>query len=51
MAATLVDVEGIDALATTNLNALVMGDLRPYKDLLTRGINEVGQFLTAAGVR
>ncbi len=51
MAAALVDAEGLEALATTNLNALVMGDLRPYRDLLTRGIKEVGQFLTAAGVR
>ena len=51
MAVALVGAEGLDALATINLNALVMGDLRPYKDLLTRGIKEVGQFLTAVGVR
>jgi hypothetical protein len=51
MAAALVDAEGLDALATTNLNALAMGDLTPYKAILTRGIKEVGQFLAAAGVR
>ncbi len=51
MAAALVDAEGLDALATTNLNALAMGDLTPYKAILTRGIKEVGQFLVAAGVR
>ena len=51
MAASLVDAEGLDALATTNLNALAMGDLAPYKAMLTRGIKEVGQFLMAAGVR
>ena len=51
MAAALVDAEGIDALATTNLNAIAMGDLAPYKAILTRGIKELGQFLAAAGVR
>ena len=51
MAAALVDAEGLDALATTNLNALAMGDLTPYKAILTRGIKEVGQFLAVAGVR
>ena len=51
MAAALVDAEGLDALATTNLNALAMGDLTPYKAILIRGIKEVGQFLVAAGVR
>ena len=51
MAAALIDAEGLDALATTNLNALAMGDLRPYKALLPRGIKEVGQFLAAVGVR
>ena len=51
MATALVDAEGLDALATTNLNASAMGDLTPYKALLVRGIKEVGQFLVAAGVR
>jgi hypothetical protein len=51
MAAALVDADGLDALATNNLNALAMGDLTPYKAILTRGIREVGQFLAAAGVR
>ena len=51
MAAALVDVDGLDALATNNLNALAMGDLTPYKAILTRGIREVGQFLAAAGVQ
>lgn len=51
MAAALVESEGIDSLSTTNLNALTMGDLTPYKTMLTRGIRELGQFLAAAGVR
>jgi hypothetical protein len=51
MAAALVESEGIDSLATTNLNAFAMGDLTSYKAMLTRGIKELGQFLTAAGVR
>ena len=50
MAAALVDAEGIDALATTNLNAFVMGDLAPYKAMLTSGIKELGDFLAAANV-
>ncbi len=51
MAATVVKLNGIDALPTTNLNALRMGDLTPYKQLLRRGIMEVGDFLTAVGVK
>jgi len=50
MAAALVDVEGIDGLATIDLNAFTMGDLAPYKDILTRGIKELSIFLAAAGV-
>jgi hypothetical protein len=51
MAAALVESEGIDSLATTNLNAFAMGDLSPYKAMLTRGLKELGRFLSAAGVR
>ena len=51
MAAMLVDEEGLDGLATTNLNAFIMGDLTKYKAILNRGIKEVGKFLAAAGVR
>lgn len=51
MAAALVESEGIDSLATTNLNGFAMGDLAPYKTMLTRGIKELGQFLASAGVR
>jgi len=51
MATALVDAQGLDALATTNLNALVMGDLKPYKDILSRGFKEISQFLEAAGIQ
>ena len=51
MAAALVEADGIDALPSTNLNALRMGDLAPYRKVLTRGIKEVGDFLSAAGVK
>ena len=50
MAAAVVDAEGIDALATTNLNAFAMGELTLYKAMLTRGIKELGNFLESAGV-
>ena len=50
MAAAVVDAEGIDALATTNLNAFTMGELAPYKAILTRGIKELGNFLASVGV-
>ena len=51
MAATIVNTEGIDGLVTTNLNAFTMGDLAPYKNMITRGIKELGNYLTATGVR
>ena len=51
MAAALVAADGIDALPSTNLNALLMGDLSSYRNLLTRGIKEVGDFLASAGVQ
>ena len=51
MAAVVVEADGIDALSSTNLNALRMGDLAPYRKVLTRGIKEVGDFLSAAGVK
>lgn len=51
MAAALVNAEGVDALVTTNLNAFTMGDLTPYKEALTLGIKELGDFLATAGVR
>ena len=51
MAAALVEADGIDALPSTNLNALRMGDLAPYRKVLTRGIKEVGDFLSTAGVK
>ena len=51
MAAALVEADGIDALPSTNLNALRMGDLAPYRMVLTRGISEVGDFLSAVGVK
>ena len=51
MAAALVKADGIDALPSTNLNALRMGDLAPYRKVLTRGLKEVGDFLSATGVK
>ncbi len=51
MGAALVEDEGIDALPSTNLNALRMGDLTLYRDVLTRGIKEVGKFLSSSGVK
>ena len=51
MAAALVEADGINALPSTNLNALRMGDLAAYRKVLTRGIKEVGDFLSAAGVK
>ena len=51
MAAALVEADGLDALPSINLDALRMGDLAPYRDLLTRGIKEVGDFLSAVGVK
>ena len=51
MAGALAEADGIDALPSTNLNALRMGDLAPYRQVLTRGIKEVSDFLSAAGVK
>lgn len=51
MAAALVRSEGIDALPSTNLNGLAMGDLSLYKGVLLRGITELGNFLAAVGVK
>jgi len=50
MAAAIVATDSIEALPSTNLNALSMGDLSPYRRVLTRGITEIGDFLTSAGV-
>lgn len=51
MGAALVEADGIDALPSTNLNAVNMGDLGPYRKILTRGIKEIGDFLSSAGVK
>ncbi|WP_081759256.1 Qat anti-phage system QueC-like protein QatC [Thioalkalivibrio sp. HK1] len=51
MAVASVKSEGIDSLATTNLNAFLMGDLAPYREMLDRGIRELGEFLDYKGVR
>ena len=51
IAAAQFKVDGIDALAGANLNALTMGDIAPYKSVLEREINEVGDSLAAAGVK
>ena len=51
MAEAVVETDGIDALPSTNLNALRMGDLASYRNVLTRGIKEVGDFLSEACVK
>jgi 7-cyano-7-deazaguanine synthase in queuosine biosynthesis len=51
IAAAQVQMDGIDALPSTNLNALIMGDLAQYKSVLARGIKELGTFLSASGVK
>jgi 7-cyano-7-deazaguanine synthase in queuosine biosynthesis len=51
MAVAQVRLEGIDSLARSNLNSVLMGDTKPYKRVLRRGIDELEQFFASIGVK
>ena len=51
MAVAAVDAEGITRWAGTALSTAQLGDVRPYRDVVERGIKEVGGFLKSVGVK
>jgi hypothetical protein len=51
MAVAEVRSEGLDRWLGAALNSTLMGNTAPYKDVVRRGLNELGQFLDAAGVK
>lgn len=51
MAVAEVCADGLDRWLGAALNSTVMGDTTPYKDVVRRGLDELGQFLNAAGVK
>jgi hypothetical protein len=51
MAAEQIRTEGVDSLTGANLSSTVLGDTSPYKDVVKRGISELGAFLSAMGVK
>lgn len=50
MAVAQVKADGLERWLGASLNSVLMGDIAPYKDVVRRGINEIGTFLKAAGV-
>jgi hypothetical protein len=51
MAVAEVRSYGLDRWIGASLNSSLLGDLSPYKDVVSRGINELGEFLDSMGVR
>ena len=41
---------GLSAWAGPSLSTALLGDTTPYRDVLGRGLNELGAFLKAEGV-
>lgn len=50
MAVAQVKADGLERWLGASLNSVLMGDIAPYKDVVRRGIDELGAFLKAAGV-
>ena len=51
MAVAAVNAEGVARWAGPALSAAQLGDIQPYRDVVERGIKEVGRFLKFAGVK
>lgn len=51
MAVAAVRAEGLDHWLGTALSSTPIGDRARYKEVVRRGLNELGQFLDAAGVK
>ena len=50
MAVAAAKAEGISNWAGPSLSATLLGDAAPYRDVVQRGLDELGDFLTTAGV-
>jgi hypothetical protein len=51
MAVAEVRAEGLDRWLGASLNSTLMGDTTPYKEVVARGLKELGTFLIGAGVK
>ena len=51
MAVAAAKAEGIASWAGPSLSAAQIGDVAPYRDVVGRGLDELGKFLKAAGVK
>lgn len=51
MAVAQVRSEGLDSWLGTSLSSTTLGDVTPYRRTVERGLNEIGNFLDAMGVR
>ena len=51
MAVAHVQAEGLDVWFGSSLSSALLGDVGPYRDVIERGINELGNFFNAVGVR
>ncbi|WP_028033967.1 Qat anti-phage system QueC-like protein QatC [Chelativorans sp. J32] len=51
MAVAQVRSEGLDRWLGASLNSVLMGDTMPYKQVVARGLEELGKFLKATGVK
>jgi hypothetical protein len=51
MAVAEVRADGLDRWLGAALNSTQMGDTKPYKDVVGRGLEELGRFLDASGVK
>lgn len=51
MAVAQVRSEGLDSWLGTSLSSTSLGDVTPYRRTVERGLNEIGNFLDAMGVR
>lgn len=51
LAAATVKADGLDAWLGSSLSSRFIPDTSPYKDVVSRGLGELGRFLKAAGVK
>lgn len=51
MAVAAAKAEGVTDWAGSSLSTALLGDAAPYRDILARGLDELGSFLKAAGVK
>jgi 7-cyano-7-deazaguanine synthase in queuosine biosynthesis len=51
MAVAEVRADGLDRWLGASLNSSILGDTKPYKDVVARGLQELEKFLNAAGVK